>query len=279
VQRRKAWVQIAREAPLLLVAVVFCLPFYLVVTVSLKRSDQIFTSPLSFPVQPHFANFADAWAPTSGGNLLGPAFVSSAIITAGSVACLVVLGSMCAYALARRPGKMSNLLYFLFVLGIIIPFQLGIIPLYVIFLKLGLIGSYLGMIILWIGIFSPLTVFLYTGFVRSLPRDYEEAARVDGAGTIRIYLRVVLPLLRPITGTVAILTGLFIWNDFFVSLIFLSGSKHQTLPVAVYTFVGEYLTQWQLVFATVLIALAPVFLFFVVAQKQMIRGFSGGIRG
>jgi raffinose/stachyose/melibiose transport system permease protein len=277
-RRRKLWLQIARETPLLLIALFFCLPLYLVITVSLKPGDQIFTSPLSLPSHPYFANFTAVWAPGSNGGL-GPAFISSVIITASSVAGLVALGSLCAYAIARRPGKMSNLLYFLFVIGIIIPFQLGLIPLYVIFLKLGLIGSYLGMAILWIGVLSPLTVFLYTGFIRTLPKDYEEAARVDGASTMRTYVHVVLPLLRPITGTVAILTGLFIWNDFFVSLIFLSGSAHQTLPLAVYQFVGQYVTQWQLVFATVLIALAPVLLFFVVAQKQMIRGFSGGIRG
>ncbi len=102
---------------------------------------------------------------------------------------------------------------------------------------------------------------------------------MDGARLWRTYIRVVFPLLRPVTGTVAILTGLFIWNDFFASLIFLGGSSHQTLPVAVYSFVGDYVTQWNLVFATVIIALLPLLAFFLLAQKQLIRGFSGGIRG
>jgi raffinose/stachyose/melibiose transport system permease protein len=174
---------------------------------------------------------------------------------------------------------LSATLYTLFVLGIIIPFQLTVLPLFVLFRNLGLIGTYLGMIILWVGILTPLTVFLYTGFVRTIPRDYEEAARMDGAGVFRIFVRVVFPLLRPVTGTVAILTGLFIWNDFFASLIFLGGSGRETLPVAIYSFVGEYLTQWNLVFAAVVIALGPLLVFFIAAQKQMIRGFSGGIRG
>ena len=105
----------------------------------------------------------------------------------------------------------------LFVIGIILPFQLAIIPLYVAMRHLGLVGNYLGMIVLNVGLLMPLTVFLYTGFIRALPRDYEEAARVDGAGILRIYARVVFPLLRPITGTVAVLIGIFIWNDFFIA--------------------------------------------------------------
>ena len=107
-------------------------------------------------------------------------------------------------------------------LGIILPFQLALIPLFVAMLHLGLVGNYLGMIVLNTGLLMPLTVFLYTGFIRALPRDYEEAARVDGAGILRTYAaRVVLPLLRPITATVAVLVGLIVWNEYFVTLIFL----------------------------------------------------------
>ena len=102
----------------------------------------------------------------------------------------------------------------------------------------------------------PLTVFLYTGFIRALPREYEEAAQVDGAGLFRTYFRVVFPLLRPVTGTVAVLAGLIIWNDFFLPLIFLSGTTNATLPVAVYSFVGEYASQWNLIFAAVIVSLA-----------------------
>ncbi|MBO0727716.1 MAG: carbohydrate ABC transporter permease [Acidimicrobiaceae bacterium] len=273
--RRYTWKTLSWEIWMLVLAVAFCLPLYLLVAVALKPSSELFTNPISFPRDPSFSNFSVAWA--NGG--LASALISSVVITACSVAGLIIIGSICAYVLARRPGKLSNTLYILFVLGIIVPFQLSIIPIYVVFHTLGLIGTYLGMILLWVGILTPLTVFLYTGFVRTLPRDYEEAARVDGSGLVRTYVRVVFPLLRPITGTVAILTGLFIWNDFFLSLIFLSGSPRQTLPVAVYTFVGEYVTQWNFVFATIIIALLPLLVFFVVAQKQMIRGFVGGIRG
>jgi raffinose/stachyose/melibiose transport system permease protein len=210
---------------------------------------------------------------------MGQAMINSLIITAGTVICLIVVGSLCAYTIARRRSVLSTTLYFLFVLGIVIPFQLGIVPLYVAFRNLGLVGSYLGMIILWTGVATPVSVFLYTGFIRALPPDYEEAARVDGASTLRVFVRVVFPLLRPVTVTVAILTGLFVWNDFFVSLIFLGGSTRQTLPVSIYSFVGEFATQWNFVFASIVLALLPIMAFFVLAQRQLIEGFSGGIRG
>ena len=273
--RAYTWKTLSWEIVMLVLALAFCLPLYLLGTVALKPTRELFTNPVSFPRNPSFSNFSVAWE--NGG--LASALISSFVITACSVAALIVIGSLCAYVLARRPGRLSTALYILFLLGIIVPFQLSIIPVYVVFHQLGLIGTYLGMILLWVGIATPLTVFLYTGFVRTLPRDYEEAARMDGAGLLRTYVKVVFPLLRPVTGTVAILTGLFIWNDFFLSLIFLSGSQAQTLPVAVYSFVGEYVTQWNFVFATLIIALLPLVAFFVVAQKQMIRGFVGGIRG
>ena len=125
----------------------------------------------------------------------------------------------------------------------------------------------------------PLTVFLYTGFIRALPRDYEEAARVDGAGIVRTYARVVFPLLRPITATVAALIGIVVWNEFFITLIFLAGSHAETLPVAVYSFVNDYGAQWNLIFAGVAITVAPVLVFYLFAQRQLIRGFSGGVKG
>jgi raffinose/stachyose/melibiose transport system permease protein len=275
---RYTWRTFSRELLFLLLAAVFCIPFYLLFSIALKPNAELFTSPLSFPTNPDFGNFSEAWKGQAGSGL-GRAMLNSIIITVCTVAILIFLGSLCAYALARRPGRLSNTLYFMFVLGIIIPFQLGIVPLYVLFRKIDLVGSYLGLITLWVGVSLPVTVFLYTGFIRTLPRDYEEAAQVDGAGVLRTYLRVVFPLLRPVTGTVAILTGLFVWNDFFISLIFVSGTDRVTLPVAVYAFVGEYFTQYNLVFAAVTIALLPMMIFFVFAQRQLIRGFTSGVRG
>jgi raffinose/stachyose/melibiose transport system permease protein len=271
----------ARELVLLAVALIFCVPIYLVLAISLKSTAAAVVTPFSVPRHLLFSNYPAAYTQSSqsGSPNIGQAALNSAIITIGTVLCLIVLGSLAAYTLVRRPSKLSTGLYLLFVLGYILPFQLALLPVYEEMRNLHLTGNYAGAIILYTGLFMPVSVFLYTGFVRVLPRDYEEAAQVDGAGLIRTFVRVVFPLLKPITGTVAVLTGLFVWNDFFVSLIFLDGSKAATLPLTIYGFVGAIVTKWNLIFAAVAMAIAPMMLFFVFAQKQLIRGFSGGIRG
>jgi raffinose/stachyose/melibiose transport system permease protein len=264
---------------LIVVAVVFSAPFYLLIAIALETTAQTYTTPLSFPVPPQWSNFSEAWA-TGGQAGLGRSLESSLIITVPSVAALIVLGSLCAYTIARRGGgRLGGVVYILFVLGMILPFQLAIIPLFVVLHHLGLTGTYAGMILLNVGLMMPLTVFLYTGFIRALPRDYEEAARVDGARILRTYALVVLPLLRPITGTVAVLVGIVIWNEFFTALIFLAGKSTETLPVAISQFAGDYLDRWNLVLAGVVIAVAPVLVFYLFAQRKLIRGFSGGLKG
>jgi len=267
-----------RELALILVAVVYCLPFYLLIAIALETTEQTYKTPLSFPWPPQFGNFSEAWS-TGGQGGLPPALVSSLIITVSSVVGLIVLGSICAYTIARRPGRFSNLVFAAVVIGIILPLQLAIIPLFVAMRHLGLVGNYLGMIVLNVGLLMPLTVFLYTGFIRALPRDYEESARVDGAGILRIYARVVFPLLRPVTATVAVLVGIVIWNEFFIAQIFLGGSHHETVPVALWSFAGDYVVQWNLIYAGIAITIAPILAFYLFAQRQLIRGFTAGVKG
>jgi raffinose/stachyose/melibiose transport system permease protein len=267
-----------REIVFILVAAVYCLPFYLLIAIALQTTEQNHKTPFTFPWPPHFGNFASAW--NRGGQAgLGHALESSLIITLSSVVGLIVIGSLCAYTIARRIGRLSNFVYMTFVVGIILPFQLAIIPLFIALRHLGLVGNYLGMIVLNIGLLMPLTVFLYTGFIRALPRDYEEAARVDGAGVFRTYARVVFPLLRPITGTVAVLIGVIVWNEFFIALIFLSGSRYETLPVALYSYAGESISHWNLIYAGVVISIGPILAFYLFAQRLLIRGFSAGVKG
>jgi raffinose/stachyose/melibiose transport system permease protein len=267
----------ARELALIGIAAIWWVPFYFLVIVSLKPSDELAAHPFGFPSQLSFENYSSAWA-GDGNVTLGSALVSSLVITVGAVIGLILIGSLCAYAIARREGRMRPALYLVFVLGIIVPFQLGIIPVYVALRELRLGGTYPGMIVLYIGLMMPLAVFMYTGFVQQLPRDYEEAAFIDGASRVRTFVRVVFPLLRPVTATVAVLASVIVWNDFFVQLIFLSGNPRETLPVVIYSFVGQYVSQWNLIFAAVVMTIAPVLAFYLVAQRQLIRGFSGGIK-
>ena len=274
---RYTWRTFSRELTLLILAAIWWIPFFFLVNTALKPNAELFSSPSSLPNDVALDNFTKAWQ-GSGTGTLGQALKSSFIITGCSVALLVLLGSTAAYTLARRISSLSTTLYFLFVAAIILPFQLGIVPAYVAIRAVGLGGSYIGLILLYTGLLLPLTVFLYTGFVRTMPRDYEEAAEVDGARLLRTYFRVVFPLLRPITGTVAVLTALIIWNDFFLPLIFLSGTSKVTAPLAIFGFVGEFAAQWNLIFAAVIITITPILVFFLFAQRQLMRGFTGGIK-
>ena len=270
---------LVREVAVIVLAVVFCLPFYLLVALALESTSESYRAPLSFPWPPHLGNFSQAWS-TGGQAALSHALWSSLVITVSSVVALIVVGSLCAYALARHRSRVSTTLYLLFVLGIILPFQLAIIPLFVAMRDLGLVGDYLGMIVLNVGLLMPLTVFLYTGFIRALPRDYEEAAWVDGAGILRTYARVVFPLLWPITATVAVLAGIIVWNEFFVALIFLAGQPNSRRSRSLCTrSKGDYVSRWNLIFAGVAITIAPILVIFLFAQRHLIRGFSAGVKG
>ena len=151
--------------------------------------------------------------------------LNSVIITAGAIVGLVLLGSVAAYVITRRTRAWTNVTFYLVLIAIILPAQLGTVPLYIGARTVGLTGNAIGMILLWIGILLPLSVFLYASFFRGLTTEYEEAAVIDGASPTQAFFRVVLPLMAPATGTVAILAGLIVWNDFFNSLIFLGGSR------------------------------------------------------
>ena len=182
--------------------------------------------------------------------------VNSTIITVSSLLCLIAIGSTAAYYLARTHSRLSYGMYLLFLLGIVLPFQLALVPLYRFMKDTGLLGSYTSMVLFYTGLQIPFTIFLYTGFLRALPREYGEAALVDGATHWQSFTRVTFPLLRPITGTVLILNAVFIWNDFLTPLVYLGGTPNETLPVVVYQFVGQYVSNWGYIFAAVVDGLA-----------------------
>jgi len=271
------WRTFGRELTLLGIAAIWWIPFYLLIVTALRPDTDSAVNPFSLPSSFSAQNFSAAWRGASVS--MGHSLVSSLIITLGSVLLILALGSVCAYTIAQRTGWFGNALYGFFLLGIIVPFQLGVVPMFVALQHLGLTGNYLGMILLYTGILMPLAVFLYTGFVRALPKEYEEAAVVDGASRFRIFVRVIFPLMLPVTGTVAVLVGMSVWNDFFTQLVMLGGSGNETVPVAIYSFVGQYTSQFNVIFAAVVISLIPMLVFFLLAQRTLIRGFTGGIRG
>lgn len=270
---------LVREVVFWVVAVLYLAPFYFLVTIALKDDTEVFaTSKLAPPAAPTLDNFAKVLTATGNSNvLLG--LLNSVLITGGSILMMVLLGSLTGYVISRSTRQWSTLVYYLFLIAIVLPTQLGTVPLYIGARALGLTGSVWGMIILYSGMLMPLAIFLYAGFFRSLGTEFEEAAAIDGASRTQIFFRIVFPLMAPATGTVAILAGLIVWNDFFTSLIFLGGSSAQTLPVAMYYYIGSLVSAWNQIFAIVIISMIPILAFYLFAQKRFIQGFAGGLKG
>jgi raffinose/stachyose/melibiose transport system permease protein len=260
-------------------ALVMLLPFWILLITAFKSGDEVLSTPAIAPsTHPTLTNFTALFSDQTGQGNIFQALLSSVLITVGSIAALVVLGSLAAYVFARSTRRWSTRAYYLFVIAIILPTQLGTLPLYIGAQRLGLVGTPWGMILIYTGVLLPLSVFLYAGFFRRLPRDYEEAASMDGASPFQVFRHVVFPLMSPATGSVAILAGLIVWNDFFTALIFLNGSSYQTLPVMTYNFVGSLVSQWNLIFAVVIVSMIPILAFYVFAQKRFIQGYAGGLK-
>lgn len=268
-----AWLQ---KALATLFILFWCLavlvPLDVLISVAVKSAPELLANPFGWPRQFVWSNFWDAWNNAA----LGQALSNSILITTSSIMLLILCGASAAYPLARNTGAWSNRLYIYFVAGLIVPLQLFIIPLYREMHDLQLINTYYGAIFLYVASYLPLVIFLYTGFIKTIPRELEEAALIDGASTWRTFWTITFPLLTPVTATVAITTSLSIWNDFFVPLLFLQKDEMHTLTLAIYSFVGQYTNNWTLIFASVIVSSLPLIMLFLFLQKYFIKGITGG---
>ncbi len=262
------------EAVMIAVVAVFTFPLYLLVIIPFRHSNDL-SSPAIPTSNPTLRNFTDAWRQAGLAGAIG----NSAFVTVVSVVIVVLVSSMAAYTLARVTARWSKLVFLLVMLGLLLPFQLALIPLYQTMRNLDLLGSVWSLVLFYSGLQVPFTTFLYVGFIRALPVDYEEAGLLDGARSLTLFARVVLPLLRPVTGTAVILNAVFIWNDFLTPMLYLSGSDQQTIPVATFGFVGQYTSNWLLVFAGLVIGVLPILTAYFLMQRRIIQGFAGGLKG
>ena len=261
------------EVVMIAVSLVVAFPLYILVNLSFraKGSPQSILAPTSDPT---WDNYVTAWR--DGG--LGRALINSTLVTVISVVIIIVISSMAAYTLARVTRTWSKIIFVIVMLGLLLPFQLALLPLYTTIRDLGLIGSIWSLVLFYSGLQVPFATFLYVQFLRALPEDYEEAAVLDGCSPLATFRYVVFPLLRPITGTVVILNAVFVWNDFFTPLLYLSGTDTATLPLAISTFVAQYVSNFNVVFAGLLIGMLPVLIVYFLMQKRIIKGFSGGLK-
>jgi len=271
---RYTWRTGVREGVMVLLALAFLSPVYILLNLALgDGATQV--SPLIPTANPSLDNFVVAWEEGA----LGMALLTTTGVTVASVVLLVIVSSMAAYPLARITARWSKWVFYLIIFGLTLPFFIALVPLYQTMHVLGLLGSPLSLVILYTGHQFPLSVFLYTAFLRELPLDYEEAALLDGCSPFKAFVLVVFPLVRPVTGTVVILNIIGIWNDFLVPLLFLGTGRLKMLPVAIFGFVGEFTAQWTLIFAAVTISILPLLILYFVMQKRVMQGFSSGVKG
>jgi raffinose/stachyose/melibiose transport system permease protein len=280
------------EITAIVIFLLYMLPFLLVVINSSKPSLKIIMDPLAFPQTPaqFITNVNTVF--TSPNVRYASSFFSTLIITVISAALLVLISSMAAWVLVRTRTKLSYAVFMGFVAAMVIPFQVVMFPLvtwfHLVEVKLGLFNTplrllqnYPGIIFAYLGFGSSLSIFLFHGFIKSVPLELEEAATIDGCTRPGTFFRIVFPILTPITVTVIILNSIWIWNDYLLPLLVLgSGNSIQTLPLAVASFVGSFVKKWDLILTATLMTMLPVIIMFLILQKYIIKGMvDGSVKG
>ena len=268
----------------IIIAIFILFPFFLVVINSAKSSGDIVISPINLPK--NWGQMLDNMK-----NVINNAnfnywssFKSSIIITIVSLALLTVFSCMAAWVLSRNEKKKwSAIIFLIFVAAMVIPFQVVMLPILTIFknisnfLGIPMLSSYIGIIFAYLGFGGSMSIFIFHGFVKGIPKELEEAARIDGCTHEQIFFKIIFPLMKPVQMTVLILNGLWIWNDYLLPSIMLGlNGRIKTLPIAVSSFVGSYVKQWDLILTAAFLAMIPIIILFLFAQKQIIRGMMEG---
>ncbi|PAE25479.1 MULTISPECIES: carbohydrate ABC transporter permease [Bacillaceae] len=256
----------------IVLGIIFLIPFYFVFINSVKGFADILIDAAAWPQEFLFSNYLKVWDIIN----FPRAFWNSLIITVISNIGLVVISSMAAWKMVRTPGKFSKILFVLFVSAMVIPFQTVMIPLMKLGGTLNLTNSIPGLIIMYFGFGVPLSLFLYHGFIKTVPIEIEESARIDGCSQFGVFWRIVFPLLKPITVTVVILNTLWIWNDYLLPLLVLQDAELRTIPLATSSFFAQYTKQWDMGLAALVMGITPVIIFFLFLQKHIIKGIAQG---
>ena len=247
-------------------------PIFMMVLSGFKTTSEIFMSPFSFPERLNTENFQVIWNKTD----VPRYFLNSVIVTLSSIILLLVTGTMAAYAIARYKFRGTLMVSLFFLSGLMLPIRLAIIPLFIQLKYLGLIDSLLGLIFIYTAMSLPATVFILTGFLRSLPKELEDSARMDGASELRIMIDIMVPLISPALVIAGIYSAVPIWNDFFFPLIFIQSPEWKTLAQGLTSFFGEYSINYGVLYAGLSLASLPMILIFIVQSRRFIAGMTAG---
>lgn len=265
----------ARHGFLLLMGGLFLVPFYLAIVNAFKTRADIFANPLGIPVarltlenivrnldSPHFN--------------VGIAYGTSLVLSSLTVTIVVVLGASMSYVISRKRHRVFNYAYLLLLAGLMVPAQVILLPLIQVLRRLHLMFTVQGLLVANLAWYLPFAAFVFVGYVRTIPSQLDESARLDGAGDLLIFARIIYPLVGPAVASVVIFVSLWTWNDFVNPLIILGTSKYYTITIGVYRAIGQYVQKWEDVFAIVFMAVFPVVVFYLFMQRRFVSGLTAG---
>lgn len=271
--KSKKYGTILLEIVMIIIALIFLYPIILVFYNSLKSFSEVMANVISLPKRLAFENYSYVWKFVDYPRL----FLNNMIITVTGILGIVFFGSLAAYKLSRTKTKYSFLVYLFCIIPMLIPFQTIMITVLKLAKQLHLSDSDIGLGIQYWGFGAPMAVFIYHGFIKTIPKEIDESAIVDGASTTKMFFKIIFPLLKPVTSTIVVIDVMWIWNDFLLPLIMVNGKKQtKTLTLAAYSFVGQYITNWQYAMAAMILAVLPSILFFIFMQKNIVKGVTAG---
>jgi raffinose/stachyose/melibiose transport system permease protein len=247
-------------------------PMLIMVFAVFKDTSEIYQDPFGLPEELYLGNIEAIFTRT---NFI-QYFTNSILVTGIAIAVALAAAVGAAYALARYKFFGNSFIYMFFLAGLMLPLKLAIIPLFVQLNNAGLSDTHFGLILVYVAMSLPSSVFILTGFIRSLPKELEESARIDGASEFRIMWSIMLPLIRPGLVIAGIYNAVPIWNDFFFPLVFIQSEALKTLPQALTVFIGEYATEWSILFTGLVLGALPIVLIYIVLSRQFISGMTQG---
>lgn len=257
-----------------IVSAVFAIPLYIAVVNAFKTNDAIVSEPLALPTPVTLDNIIRVIS-GNGPDFWGP-LLNSFVIIVPALAGTVVLGSLIGYYLGRSTGLASRLLQGILLIGLMLPFQVLLLPLSQILKAVGLQGTFLGLILFNVAFYVPFAAFVYARFMKTVPIELEEAASIDGASHLRTFVQIIVPLLRPTTASVLIFVGVWVWNDFLNPLILLGPASGSTVTLGIFRSLGQFNTDFGTMFAFTLLAALPVLGFFFAMQDRFVAGLTSG---
>ncbi|MDF9845334.1 MULTISPECIES: carbohydrate ABC transporter permease [unclassified Paenibacillus] len=260
------------EIIMILLGLLFLSPFYFLLANSVKSFGEILSNAAAWPSEFVWSNYSQAWKLAR----FSEAFRNSIIITVICVILIALFAAMAAYRMVRADSKFNRILLLLFVAAMVVPFQTIMIPILQVVNFLGVNNSIPGLVMAQLGLSIPMAIFLFHGFIKSVPMEIEEAATVDGCNPLTVFFRIVLPLLKPMLMTIIVLNALGIWNDYLLPSLILQAPELRTIPLATFSFFGQYTKQWDMALPALTLGVAPIVVFYLFMQRYIVEGIAAG---